>query len=345
MYDRFRDLEKAEGGRRLDVVLMATVSSFEVLKRPTRHEMKQFAELFLPLFHQVTTETRRTAVAALSRCTVVPRPVIRSIVDQPIEICAPFLANSSTLDDEDIGEIAATNPVSHARALARRRRLSPAAVAALVQTRDSTVLRSLRVRGLLPDEPAAAPEDVADVAKDETLRQRLRELVGQRQRQVSDRPDSGAVPMVSRQDARRLHGFAADGEALFFATALADVLGCGFRLAEQIMLDISGKRLAATLTAVGLELASIETILQAFFPHLAATGERASPARRLAERIEWDAAAGELARLLAGEPRGQTAQMPAVAQGHPRTDNARKSDGADASEASQIGDVRRLRRA
>jgi uncharacterized protein (DUF2336 family) len=46
---------------------MATVSSFEGLQPPTRSELRQFAELFTPLFTASSDEAKRQAVAAASR--------------------------------------------------------------------------------------------------------------------------------------------------------------------------------------------------------------------------------------------------------------------------------------
>ncbi len=46
--DRFRDLEEPATVRKKDVVLMATVTSFEGLTHPSKSELRQFAELFTP---------------------------------------------------------------------------------------------------------------------------------------------------------------------------------------------------------------------------------------------------------------------------------------------------------
>lgn len=73
---------------------MATVSSFENLSHPTRSELRQFAELFMPLFQASSDEAKRQAVAALSQCENMPAAVALFIGNQPIEIAAPFLAAS-----------------------------------------------------------------------------------------------------------------------------------------------------------------------------------------------------------------------------------------------------------
>lgn len=296
VFDRFRDLEKAGGGRRLDVVLMATVSSFEALKRPTRHELRQFSELFFPLFRQVGRDTQRTAVAALSRCPDVPQDVVRLIAEQPIEVAAPYLANAAEIDDAAIAEIVVHQPATHARALARRRRLSPDAITALLATGDDAVLRSLTVRGLVaPDADTDLPTADARQENEETLRNKLRELVGKRQRVTAP----VTVPIASPEVMTRLNRFAEEAEALFFATALADVLGCTFPFAERIMLDISGQRLAATMTAIGFAAPDIARALQAFFPHLRQRSADKADAWALAVNGDRLTAATDLARLLA----------------------------------------------
>ena len=75
MSEQFRELERPAGARNKDVVLMATVTSFQALSFPGKWELRQFAELFQPLFAGSSMEARREAVAALSQCPNVPGAV------------------------------------------------------------------------------------------------------------------------------------------------------------------------------------------------------------------------------------------------------------------------------
>lgn len=116
---------------------MATVTSFEALQFPTRNELRQFAELFSPLFHASTEEARRQAVSALSQCPNVPSAVALFIAAQPISIAAPFLVSSPCLSDDLLIMIARTQGTAHARAIVRREQLSPTVIDALVGLRHS----------------------------------------------------------------------------------------------------------------------------------------------------------------------------------------------------------------
>lgn len=121
---------------------MATVTSFEALAFPSKSELRQFAELFTPLFHASTEEARRQAVAALSQCQNVPGAVALFIASQPISIAAPFLVSSPCLSDDLLIMIARTQGADHARAIVRRDQLSPTVIDALVGLRHSEPART-----------------------------------------------------------------------------------------------------------------------------------------------------------------------------------------------------------
>lgn len=121
---------------------MATVTSFEALAFPSKSELRQFAELFTPLFHASTEEARRQAVAALSQCPNVPGAVALFIASQPISIAAPFLVSSPCLSDDLLIMIARTQGTDHARAIVRRDQLSPTVIDALVGLRHSEPTRT-----------------------------------------------------------------------------------------------------------------------------------------------------------------------------------------------------------
>lgn len=150
MSEQFRELERPAGARNKDVVLMATVTSFQALSFPGKSELRQFAELFQPLFAGSSVEARREAVAALSQSPSLPLSIAAFIASQPIAIAAPFLAASPALSDDMLIMIARTQGADHARAIVKRERLSPTVIDALVSLRHA-----------LPPRPEKAPEPAA----------------------------------------------------------------------------------------------------------------------------------------------------------------------------------------
>lgn len=271
--------------RKKDVVLMATVTSFEDLKHPSKHELKQFAELFRPLYSASTEEARRQAVAALSQNPSVPPGVAFFIASQNISIAAPFIASSPCLDDDMLIAVARMQGADHARAIVRRPDLSPAVVDALVSMRHAKVQVSPKVQG--PEAPQAAPpqnkQPEADLAptaapaapapsateqvtsRDEALRQKIKQLAAMHQRPASDRLGLRATTDV--QEALLVR-FARARDADSFATCLADTLSSSRWLAERIMMDISGQQLATTLRALGMAQEEAFFIIERLYSHL-----------------------------------------------------------------------------
>ncbi|HAU75867.1 MAG TPA: hypothetical protein DCW88_10150, partial [Agrobacterium sp.] len=117
------------------MVLMATVTNFENVPLPSKTDLRQFAELFMPLFNASTDEAKREAIAALSQHPNVPSAVAFFIACQPISLAAPFLIASKCLDDDTLITIARTQGAAHARAIVRREDLSPTVIDALVGLR------------------------------------------------------------------------------------------------------------------------------------------------------------------------------------------------------------------
>ncbi|WP_246659315.1 DUF2336 domain-containing protein [Rhizobium sp. FY34] len=267
--------------RRKDVVLMATVTSFEDLEHPTKSELRQFAELFTPLFQASSEEARRQAVAALSRSPTVPQAVAFFIASQPISISAPFLSASQCLDDDALVTIARSQGSDHARAIARRDNLSVAVVDALVSLRQSrqplppAVSRVTASQQATPaptvstseastnHAPSGAPSPEVD--REEALRRQLKQMAAMQARLSSDRLGLRTVTAV--QEALLVR-FARAREADAFATTLADTLSASRWLAERIMLDISGHQLGTTLKGIGMPRDEAMFILERFYGHL-----------------------------------------------------------------------------
>ncbi len=256
---------------------MATVSSFEGLQPPTRSELRQFAELFTPLFQASSLEAKRQAVAALSQCGQIPSAVALFVGCQPIDIAAPFLTSSPAIDDETLITIARTQGSAHMKAIVSRNALSPRVIDALVGLRQTEqrlaapVEAEVEVASIAASEPTAPPsleeaEAAARRASEEEMRNRIRELA----RHVS-RPEGDRLGLrnLSPIQAALLVRFARNREAVLFAKALADGLSASRWLAERIMLDISGQQLATTLISLGMDFRDTVFMLEKLYPHLA----------------------------------------------------------------------------
>lgn len=274
---------------------MATVTSFEALSTPSRIEMKQFAELFRPLYEHSSHEARRQSVAALSRLHTLPQAVCFFVGSQPIGIAAIFLSQSPAITDATLIDIARSQGEPHARAIATRANLSPIVVDALAALHDgSSYRRSAQpvddamemaetpalpeatpvadaVSGMVTEAPApnAAPStpELARLAREEALRNELRQLV------AAKAPEE-ARPAVMLRAADEMHQallarFARARQMPLFARVLTDALDASAGLSERILLDVSGLQLASTLIALGLRPADTRQILTGIYPHLA----------------------------------------------------------------------------
>ncbi len=307
--DRFRELEKPHSIRRRDVVLMATVTSFEALSKPTRVELKQFAELFRPLYEHSSEEARRQAVAALSRLDTLPQAVCFFVGSQPIRIAAIFLSQSPAISDGTLIDIARSQGEPHARAIATRASLSPIVVDALAALHDGSSYRrsvvaektatpeaeSLREASPVSSSEAASeqhPEtritqstpELARLAREEALRNELRQLV------AAKAPEE-ARPAVMLRAADELQQallvrFARARQMPLFARVLTDALDASSALSERVLLDVSGLQLASTLIALGLRPADIRQVLTAIYPHLAQIADGRNRAFQLVRSLD-----------------------------------------------------------
>ena len=311
--EQFRELEKPAGARNKDVVLMATVTSFQALSFPGKSELRQFAELFQPLFAGSSVEARREAVAALSRSPNLPLSVAAFIASQPISIAAPFLASSPALSDDMLIMIARTQGADHARAIVKRERLSPTVIDALVSLRhalpprpDKVKVEETKVEPPQKTAPSSFDKVMADlemsdlsgavapqkivpepVAREEALRQTIKRMAYQQRPPREDRLGRRqATPVQTALLVR----FARAHDGGFFATTLADMLSSSRWLAERILLDISGRQLATTLAGVAMEDRDAVFILEHIYPHLARRENDASRAETLLFGMDPDQA-------------------------------------------------------
>ncbi|WP_420360838.1 hypothetical protein [Agrobacterium rubi] len=247
------------------MVLMATISSFEGLSHPSRSELRQFAELFLPLFTASTAEAKRDAIAALSQNPNVPSAVAFFIASQPIALSAPFLVSSRCLDDDTLITIARTQGGAHARTIVRRDDLSPTVIDALVGLRHSRppVNTQGRADEATPDVSLFTQKTIAE--REEDLRRQLRTMARQLNRTHGD--TLGRRRLTDVQEALLVR-FARARDARQFSRALSDSLSASHWLSEQVMLDISGQKLATTMVGLGVDIVDAAFVLESFYPHL-----------------------------------------------------------------------------
>lgn len=276
---------------------MATVTNFESVSHPSKTDLRQFAELFMPLFNASTEEAKREAIAALSQHPSVPSAVAFFIACQPISLAAPFLISSTCLNDETLITIARTQGAAHARAIVRRDDLSPTVIDALVGLRHAEDLKrpDEEANASEPQPVAAAPETAdavtVETAANITAASALEEEMRQRIKQMAhhlNRPESDVLGLRRLSDVQEalLVRFARERNARQFAVALADSLSSSYWLSERIMLDISGAQLATTLTGLGMEFSEAAFILQCFYPHLTAAEGDMSRAEALLDRLD-----------------------------------------------------------
>ncbi|MEK1949429.1 MAG: DUF2336 domain-containing protein [Ensifer adhaerens] len=269
--DRFRELERPQTGRLKDVVLMATVSGFESLRIPRKSDMKQFSELFEPLFLGSSSEARRQAAAALSQCPHVPEPVAALIGSMPISIAAIFLTRSQALSDRTLIGIIRQQGAAHAGAIARRTALSPSVIDALVEHHNPAGLSArpdVRQQTVAAPSTLAEPDvDAARAAREETLRTEIKTLARVAAHEAA--AAASTIIPISTTLSALLVRFARSGEIILFSRALATALDAGGHLVERILLDVSGQQLATSLIALSLPTDDLTFVLQSLYPHLA----------------------------------------------------------------------------
>ncbi|TCM55688.1 uncharacterized protein (DUF2336 family) [Rhizobium sp. PP-F2F-G48] len=296
MADRFRELERPRNGRVKDAVLMATVSSFEGLRQPRASDLKQFCELFEPLFAASSDEARRQAAAALARSPNVPPSVALQIGSAPIAIAALFLTRAMAIDERVLLDIIRNQSPAHANTIARRDKLSVRVVDALVERRDSAPGRDASARPAetpetdvtrtetlltetLTTEARAEAAATATREREERLRAELKALtrtVGQPLQAPAAPPRRALLSLDATHEALLVR-FSRSGEVNLFAATLSHALDCSAVFGERLVLDVSGWQLAVTLSALGTERAEMVRMLTRLYPYLS---ERSGAATR-----------------------------------------------------------------
>ena len=305
---------------------MATVTSFEALPHPSKSELRQFAELFAPLFAASSEEARRQAVAALSQCQTVPRAVAYFIASQPISIAAPFLVSSPCLTDDQLITIARSQGGAHARAIVRREHLSPTVIDALVGLRHSEPERktakaageaTLSGEGAgrsVADAPAPAPRTEAPTGASRPARDPSSGTARVRRKTVTERPSSaasteaaatarpaaGPVPGYARAAASPSAAGNADAQPLTSAEREEQLRDQIRRLAAHVARPLSDRLGLRTVTPMQAALL-VRFARNREGGHFATTlSDILSSSRWLAERILLDLSGRQLATTLIG---------------------------------------------
>ncbi|MGV3553132.1 DUF2336 domain-containing protein [Rhizobium sp.] len=269
--------------RMKDVVLMATVSTFESMPQPGRNELRQFAELFEPIFKASGAEARRNAIAALSRCETLPEQVAWFIATQPISMAAIFITSSPALPDTMLIELARSQGPAYARAVAARDNLSVKVVDALV-SQHTALEKHVSEDRIAPRDTEAAlyGEQGFVMTREEQVRQQLKSLVSRDTlARAADTPEAYEDMSINL-----LVRFARLREARQFSHALADALGSSRWLSERIMLDLSGQQLATALMALGTTPADGQFMLAQLYPHLNAAIDGRNKAEMLWQGLD-----------------------------------------------------------
>nr|WP_210328995.1 hypothetical protein [Mesorhizobium amorphae] len=262
----------------------AVVSAFCSLTRPSRREVAQLEDLTLPLFDEVSVESRRYVAAALSECEYAPNALVRRLAEEPVDTAAPLLIRSRALSDIDLIALIGRHGLPHARAIARRKDLNPT-ISDLIKALEKPTLVRMRppqtIVTAMPAKTEAAPgnaeavsakEAAAAAADAETREPRGNAAENARRRlRAMMRPDTAGEdvsvnPFLGQASYVKLRETALTGNAGFFQTALADALDIYFQTARSLIEQSSHAALLTALRALDLSEDRAFLIAVAVFP-------------------------------------------------------------------------------
>ncbi|MER8462185.1 hypothetical protein [Mesorhizobium sp. M1409] len=269
----FRQIAVRKDSGKAERLFRAAVSAFCSLTRPSRREIGQLEDLTLPLFNDVSVESRRYVAAALSECEYAPAALVRRLCEEPVDIAAPLLIRSRAVSNIDLIALIGRHGLPHARAIARRKDLNPT-IADLIRALERPTLVRMRepeanviaADKIAPasteaavDEPSR--EQVAGAAA-ESARRRLRSMmrIGDEAAATNADPFTGADTYV------KLRETALTGNAAFFQTALADALDIDFSIARALTANQNYASLLAALRSLDLSEDRAFLITVAVYP-------------------------------------------------------------------------------
>ncbi|MCQ0989620.1 DUF2336 domain-containing protein [Jiella marina] len=264
----FRTLENRGDRSGFDTIMLAAVTSFAELRRPTPAHMADLSRLVSPLWDKLGHSAKRAIVVTLSRSPQVPRPIVERILAEPAEIAAPFLLSSPCLTADDLERSAAkldghlqTHPSDMASPPENQ---TPVATTPLP---EASSRKAQSGSSQAPLESAAAARDA------------LRALAARSTRRPVSRPELPKAPAPEMHDPRahepqalapKAHGpinaemflgQARSGNRAAVCQLLVDSLGLAPATATLIEADGDGRRLAEALKALDLPEADAMTII------------------------------------------------------------------------------------
>ncbi|QKC97715.1 hypothetical protein [Mesorhizobium sp. NZP2298] len=271
----FRQIAIRTESGKAERLFRAAVSAFCSLTRPSRREIGQLEDLTLPLFDDVSVESRRYVAAALSECEYAPAALVRRLCEEPVDIAAPLLIRSRAVSDIDLIALIGRHGLPHARAIARRKDLNPT-IADLIRVLERPTL--VRVRDpevQAPAAPAAALVN-AEAAEDSATAQQAPGIAAENaRRRLRSMMRTGDEALAARVDAFpgsdtyvKLRETALTGNAAFFQTALADALDIDFSTARSLTANQNYASLLAALRSLDLSEDRAFLITVAIYPSL-----------------------------------------------------------------------------
>ncbi|MFD2058100.1 hypothetical protein ACFSQT_34980 [Mesorhizobium calcicola] len=277
----FRQIAARNDSGKAERLFRAAVSAFCSLTRPSRREIGQLEDLTLPLFDNVSVESRRYVAAALSECEYAPAALVRRLCEEPVDIAAPLLIRSRAVSDIDLIALIGRHGLPHARAIARRKDLNPT-IADLIRALERPTL--VRVRE--PDAKATSADKAATAAADkiapvstkaaseeppierspgiaaENASRRLRSMM----RTGDEAAATNADAFTGADTYVKLRETALTGNAAFFQTALADALDIDFSIARSLTANQNYASLLAALRSLDLSEDRAFLIAVAVYP-------------------------------------------------------------------------------
>lgn len=254
----FRQIALSGEPKKAERLFRAAVSAFCSLPRPSRREIAQLEDLTLPLFDDVSSESKRYVAAALSECEYAPTGLIRQLANESIDIAAPLLIRSKALSDIDLIALIGRHGMPHARAIARRPGLN-SAIADLLKALDRPKL----VHGSnQPGEPAASAQLQPETGwSAERVRQQLRSMMD-----GSARHDFADPVANVCEHYPQLLRTALDGRLAVFQTALAKALEADLSVARALTETASRLPLLTAFKALNLSEERAFLLMATLYP-------------------------------------------------------------------------------
>ncbi len=201
----------------------------------------------MPLLADASRETLRFVAAALSECLNPPAALIRTLCDQPVDICAALLVRSSALRDIDLLALIGRHGLGHALAIERRANLNP---------RIAKLIAALKSSASGEGSGASTPVSLVPAARD-----RLRAMM---------------VPESARSPARwqeapsaylKLRAAALTGNATVVRATLVSLLSIDEHHAVGLLSGHDQIELKRGLKSLGLSAEEAYLVVSAMQPH------------------------------------------------------------------------------